>query len=293
VIRRVGLLALGVIALAAVAAVSAATFLGTPAGRTATALTVLDGRALQRAIEDLRSGRPAPADVVTSVGVDLSRRTAPLERECVPVGDCRVVGTLDGLEPGIGTVTVRAEEYVVPPPTDPADLAGPLALRLSATGPIELLGRLPPQPRILSVPELAPLTASAPAGQVVAVDGWLETIEGGFSCGPSPNEPPPIPEPFRCHVTPFLSADPVKPVTPEGSNGRSAARPPGAVPVQEGAYERFASNPASDGTNAEPRHGVYLVRKVVDEAPNCPDCRGWLVVGRFDPPATAWTSTLR
>ncbi len=101
-------------------------------------------------------------------------------------------------------------------------------------------------------------------------------------CGPGPMPGPPVPPPFDCHVVPMLMTDPVKPV-PRSGNGVGVTFPAGSVPVQLGAYEEFAPDPAFDGTNQEPRRALYLVRMVVDDAVNCPDCRGWLVVGRLDP----------
>jgi hypothetical protein len=90
----------------------------------------------------------------------------------------------------------------------------------------------------------------------------------------------------------LIAAQPVKPIL-ESGNQRTTRIPDDAVRVQVGAYRMFARDPASDGTNDEPRRDVYLVRMVAYEAANCQGCRGWLVVGRLDatggttPPATA------
>lgn len=248
-----------------------------------TEVQVLGAAELQAAIAAQRAGGLAPQDVVAGVGIDPTRQTPPLSRECVPVGACQVVGTLDGFNDPDGTVTIRQDEFEIPPPTTVADLAPPIALRLSGTAPIEYLGHLSSGGGTTpsTVPAAFAAIATAQSGQVIAVDGWLEGTGGGWSCGPAPMSGPPVPEPFRCHVTPGLMADPVKPVTATG-NTRGLAFPEGSIPVQEGAYQEYAPSPANDGTNDEPRQGVYLIRMVIDNAANCPDCRGWLVVGRLD-----------
>jgi hypothetical protein len=252
-----------------------------------TDVPVMTTAELKAAIAAERAGSLAPRVVVADVAIDASRQTPPLTRECVPVGTCQVIGTLDGFGDPVGTVTIRQAEFVVPPPVGSADLRPPIALRLSGTGPIEVLGHvtLNGGPTTSSVAEGLAATATAADGQVIAVDGWLEGTGGGWSCGPAPASGPPIPEPFRCHVTPMLMPDPVKPVTASG-NSRQLSFPNGSIPVQEGAYEEYAANPASDGTNDEPRYGLYLLRMVVHDAVNCPGCRGWLVVGRLDPGTT-------
>ena len=211
-----------------------------------------------------------------------ARQTPPLTRECVPVGTCQVIGTLDGFDDPDGTVTIRQAEFIVPPPTTAAALHGPVALRLAGTAPIEYLGpvSLGAGARPASVAETLAATATAPAGEVIGVAGWLEDA-GVPSCGPAPQPGPTVPEPFRCQTGPNLMADPVKPVTRNG-NESSVSYPAGSVPVQEGAYAEFAPNPAFDGTNYEPRLAIYLIRMVVDDAVNCTGCRGWLVVGRLD-----------
>jgi hypothetical protein len=248
---------------------------------------VLSAAALKTAIDAQRAGGLAPQDVVVDVAIDATRQTSPLTRECQPLGTCQVIGTLDGFADPAGTVTIRQQEFEIPPPTTPTDLEPPIALRLSGTAPIEYVGHMSlgggTQPT--SVQAAFAATTTAQAGQVIAVDGWLEGTGGGWSCGPAPMPGPPVPEPFRCHVTPMLTAEPVKPVTSSG-NERSMSFPPGSIPVQEGAYEEYAPDPASDGTNDLPRHGLYLLRMVVDDSSNCQGCRGWLVVGRLDATTT-------
>lgn len=252
-----------------------------------TDVQVMGAAELKAAIAAQRAGGLAPQDVVVDVAIDATRQTPPLSRECVPVGDCQVIGTLDGFSDPDGTLTTRQKEFVIPPPITPADLRPPVALRLSGTGPIVYLGHvgLNSGSKRSSVAEALAATATASDGQVIAVDGWLEGIGIGFSCGPAPMPGPPVPEPFRCHITPMLTTEPVKPVTRNG-DGYSLSFPSGSLAVQEGAYEQYAPNPASDGTNDEPRRGLYLVRMVVHDAVNCPGCRGWLVVGRLDAAAT-------
>ena len=251
------------------------------------AVHVVSAAELKLAIDAQRAGGLAPQDVIADVALDTSRQTPPLTRECQPLGTCQVIGTLDGFDDPDGTVTIRQQEFEIPPPTTPADLEPPIALRLSGTAPIEYLGHVSlgggAQPTTVSAAFLA--TATAPAGQVIPVDGWLEGTGGGWSCGPAPMPGPAVPEPFRCHVTPMLTAEQVKPVISSG-NERSLSFPPGSIAVQEGAYEEYAPDPASDGTNDLPRHGLYLLRMVVDDASNCPGCRGWLVVGRLDATTT-------
>lgn len=251
-----------------------------------TDVQVMSAAELKAAIAAQRAGGLAPQDVVVDVAIDATRQTPPLARECVPVGDCQVIGILDGFSDPDGTVTIRQEQFVLPPPITQADFRPPVALRLSGAGPIVYLGHvtLNSGSRKLSVSEALAAIATASDGQVIAVDGWLEGIGVRFSCGPGPMPGPPVPEPFRCHSS-MLTTEPVKPVTRSG-NAYTMTLPPGSVPVQEGAYEQYAPNPASDGTNDEPRRGLYLVRMVVHNAVNCPGCRGWLVVGRLDAAAT-------
>ncbi len=253
---------------------------------------VVSAAELKSTIDAQRAGGLAPQDVIADVALDASRQTPPLTHECQPLGTCQVIGTLHGFDDPDGTVTIRQKEFEIPPPTAPADLEPPIALRLSGTAPIEYLGHVSlgrgDQPTTVSEAFLA--TATAQAGQVIAVDGWLEGTGGGWSCGPAPMPGPPVPEPFRCHVTPMLTAEPAKAITSTG-NERSLSFPPGSIAVQEGAYEAYAPNAGSDGTNDLPRHGLYLLRMVVDDAANCPGCRGWLVVGRLDATTTSAPAT--
>jgi len=59
--------------------------------------------------------------------------------------------------------------------------------------------------------------------------------------------------------------------------------PSDGVAVQRFAYSEYAPNPEFTDINGQPRRAIYLLRMVVDDAVNCADCRGWLIVGRQDP----------
>lgn len=255
-----------------------------------TSVQVLDATQLAAAIAAQRAGGLAPQVVVTSVSIDGKHTPGPSPRECAqPIGPCVVVGVLAGMADPDGTVTIRLPgdgSGDLPTPTTPADLAGPVALRLAGTAPIEFLGHVDLQGATgqVDVPALLAATATAPDGRVRAVDGWLVGISTP-SCGPY--IPVPQPAPFACPSSrSLLSATPVKPIVPLGSIGFSAAVPDDAVPVQAFAYGGFAPSPANDGLNDVPRHGLYLVRMVAVDTAECPACRGWLIVGRLDAAAT-------
>ncbi len=252
------------------------------------AVSVLDAHGLRAAIEAERAGGLAPRDVIAGVTIDPSPRTPPRDRECVPVGQCAVIGTLDGFDPTLGVVTLRATQLTVPPPTDAAALQAPVALRLSGSGPIEFLGhvRLGPAGRAFDVPAALALTETAADGEVIAATGWLVGVEG-FSCGPVPPPGPSVPAPFACPVVPaFLTATPVRPVAHIG-NSFTLHAPSGALHLQTGAYQEVAPQPSFDGANDVPRLGTYLLRMVAIDQPNCRRCRGWLAVGRLDARAMA------
>ncbi len=267
---------------------SAAATAGASGPVRATEVKVLTAAELRTAIAAQRAGGLAPQDVVADVAIDTGRQTAPLSRECVPPGQCLVIGTLVGFDDPDGTVTVRQEDRVLPPATDPADLQAPVALRLSGQGPIELLGHVQfaaGGSPTWSVAETLAATSTAPDGEVVGVDGWLEGATG-FSCGPAPEPGPAIPAPFDCGVRDYLTPGPVTLVTgsgnSEGYGSYSMSPPSDGVAVQRGAYGEYAPNPVFNDWNGESRRAIYLLRMVVDDAVNCPDCRGWLVVGRLD-----------
>jgi len=254
----------------------------------ATEVKVLTAVELGAAIAAQRAGGLAPQDVVADVAIDPARQTAPLSRECVPPGQCLVIGTLAGFDDPAGTVAVRQEDGILPPATNPKDLQAPVALRLSGQGPIEFLGHVrytSGGSATWSVAATLAATASAPDGQVVGVDGWLEGATG-FTCGPAPEPGPAVPAPFDCATRDYLTPGPVTLVSGSGDSegyGTWEMNPPSdGVAVQRGAYDEYAPNPSISNMNEESRRAIYLVRMVVHDAVNCSGCRGWLVVGRLD-----------
>src|SRR5207245_1441375 len=112
--------------------------------RSSLAVHILTGSDLRSAIDVQRTGGVASLDVVVDLDIDATRRPAPQVRECVPLGQCAVLGILAGFDDPEGTVALAARPYdqTLPPPTSPADLRSPVALRLSGTGPIEFLGHV-------------------------------------------------------------------------------------------------------------------------------------------------------
>ena len=245
-------------------------------------IAVFDAAQLRAAIEQERAGGIEPRDVIGDVAIDPARRTPPLDRECVPLGQCTVIGTLAGFDATLGTVTVRAEDQRVPPPTDAASLQAPVAVRLSPSGPIEFLGHvnLGTATRAFDVAGALALGKMAATGDVIAATGWLVGVEG-FSCGPVPMPGPVVPAPFSCQLPEFLTATPIRPVS-GGGNSFAMSAPTGAVQLQMGAYQEFAPQPSFDGVNDVPRLGTYLLRMVAINQSNCEHCRGWLAVGRLD-----------
>jgi hypothetical protein len=246
-----------------------------------TNLRALSVDELRAAIAAERAGGLAPQDVVADVAVDAGRIAAPLSRECDPLGQCQVIGTLAGLGEVEGAVAVNKESGDLPPATDAASLAAPVALRLTGHGPIEFLGHFdlaPSGASTWSVAEALAATATAPDEQAVAVAGWLKGASG-FSCGPVPTAP--LPDPFQCSGFVFLTPDPSRLVTSTGV-GHTFSAPSDGIPVQSGAYAEYAPDPAYADENDEPRLAVYLLRMVAYDSPACPKCRGWLVVGRLD-----------
>jgi hypothetical protein len=251
-------------------------------------VSVLDAAELRAAIAAQQAGGLAPQDVIADVAIDGSRRTPPLDRECVPLGQCTVIGMLDGFAGPAGTVTIRTQDQVLPPPTDAADLAAPVALRLSGSGPIEFLGhvRLGPDGRAFGVPAALAATASAPAGEVIATTGWLVGDGTPPGCGPVPDpNATPVPEQFSCPPE-FLT---LRPATPQSGNAThiTTGTIPDSVFVQQGAYLDHAPDPTISGINDVPRLATYLLRMVVTHQSNCPHCRGWRLVGRLDATASA------
>jgi beta-glucanase (GH16 family) len=249
----------------------------------ATKVQVLTVDELRAAIATERAGGLQPQDVVADVSIDASRKTAPLSRECDPVGACQVIGTLHGFDDADGAVAIRQEDRVLPPASDTAALQAPVALRLTGRGPVEFLGHVRSAPSgspTWSVAQALADTATAADEQVVGVNGWLG---GGIepSCGPAPQGTVP-PQPFDCQIRDYLTPDSRRLVTAVGSNGYSYAAPRDGLPVQEGAYETYAPNPSYSDANKDARQATYLLRMVAYEAPDCVNCRSWLVVGRLD-----------
>ncbi len=271
-----------VLAVGGALASHAAGIVGRPRTASPAPIAVLDARQLQAEIEQERSGDLEPRDVIADVAIDPDHRTPPLERECVPLGQCTVIGTLAGFDSTLGTVTVRAEDQRIPPPTDAAALEAPVALHLSASGPIEFLGHVTvgPARRALDVPAALALGKTAANGEVIAATGWLVGVEG-FSCGPAPMPGPIVPAPFSCQLPEFMTATPARPVT-GGGNSFEMSAPSGAVQLQMGAYQECAPQPSFDGVNDVPRLGTYLLRMVAIDQSHCEHCRGWLAIGRLD-----------
>ena len=227
---------------------------------------------LVAAIAQERQSADAWRDVVYAGGIDATRTPPPLSRECAELMPCTVIGTLIGLDDATGVVAVGHQEFSpdLPPPTTPADLAGPVALHIPRAGPIEFLGHVQPGSGALawSVAAAADAIPVMVNGRVLAVDGWLTSVN--TSCGPAPMPMnPPLPDPWNCQ--------------PPGWIGSDANAGPPKIDVQTFAYQEFATDP--QGANNAPfpaRPGVYLVRWVEYEAANCHDCRRFLVVGRLD-----------
>jgi hypothetical protein len=163
--RRGRLTALIAVAVAGLALLLVGTgTIGGPPTASPGPLPLLDAAQLRAEIAAQRAGGLAPQDVVANVAIDGSRQTPPLERECVPIGQCDVIGTLAGFDDPAGTVTIRQQDQE-PPPTNAGDLAAPVALRLSGSGPLEFLGhvRLTSDGLAWSVPDALAATSNAAA----------------------------------------------------------------------------------------------------------------------------------
>ena len=283
---RIALLALiASMALAASACTAAgtgapATQPGSPEATTASAPAfdwshALSAPALLAALVQARQSADPWRDVVFSGGIDASLKPTPLERECAALPPCTVIGTIDGVDGPAGVVALGHRDPLsdLPPPTTADDLAGPVALRLPRTGPIEFLGHmnLPSGSGLAwSLGDAAGAMPTLRNGLVLAVDGWLTSVL--TSCGPAPDPfDPPLPNPFNCQPPGWIGSD---------ADGGSPE-----IDVQTFAYLEFATDPQYGGNGSAPlpaRHGVYLVRWVEYEAANCHGCRRFLVVGRLD-----------
>jgi hypothetical protein len=125
---------------------------------------VLTADELRAAIAAQRAGGLAPQVVVAGVDIVTTQLPQVTLRECYDsTGSCTVIGSLAGLG---DVVTVRSQQYVVPPPTNPADLRGPVAIRLAGSGPIEYVGHVDvaPGPACSTFPRSSPPPRRPPRG---------------------------------------------------------------------------------------------------------------------------------
>jgi photosystem II stability/assembly factor-like uncharacterized protein len=246
-------------------------------------IEILSTVQLRAAIAAERAGGLQTRDVVADVSIDSSRKPSLPSRECDPAGTCLVIGTLQGFADDEGPVAIRQEERVLPPASDEASLQSPVALRLTARGPIEFLGhvRLSASGSLVwPIAAALAATATAPDEQVMAVDGWLDGL-GGIPCGPAPDPslaPPPLV--FQVPCREYITPDPRHLVAPDsGGVGNLTDIPqPDGVAVQMGAYSEYAVDPSfSPNQDTDPRKAIYLIRMVTYQTG-----RSWVVVGRVD-----------
>lgn len=245
---------------------------------------VLTAAELETELLAVRGSILAAHDVVANVGASPTHDR--VVSECAePLGACTVVAVLDGFGPALGTITIRSENAVLPPPVTADDLKAPLALRLVPGGPVELLGHvdLASGTGAVDTASLKAQTATAKPGHVVAVLAWLQSALSP-SCGPMMVD---VPNPFVCPGEPSFLAD--SPVNASTGNGFSI--PDTAVQVGAFSYDKFAPSPVVDNMVGVSRRGMYLVRMVAVDTAGCPKCRGWLLVGRLDATTAAPTST--
>lgn len=193
-----------------------------------------------------------------------------------------VLGGSDGDRPEVVTADpVVAELYQRSGPS----VEGMLGFTIDDDG-LRFLGTVMPAPVGATWPVSADAMAAAAdgvnAGQLVVVEGWLTVLGWGVPC------PAPLPgiggdpadSPFvRCPAGWILpDAD-----LPDQGPGMTALRPSGfGIPVQYGAYQGFAPDPADPvDSMASPRQGTYLLRHVAqDGGPPT----AWQVAGRLEPP---------
>ena len=253
----------------------------------ATDVRVLDVAELRAAIAAQRAGGLAPQHVIADVAIDAARRTAPLSRECDPVGHCQVIGTLAGFEDPDRTIAIRQEDLILPPPITPADLRPPVALRLSGQGPIEYLGYMgyaEDNTFVRPIETLLDLSQMPRGPLTVIASGWL--VDGGPVI-PCPSQVPDVPPdtPFEICGDAWLSRDEFQPVASGSGGGWTVAAPPVAIKVQPRAYWVFAPNPAfaADGVAHRPRFGTFLIRLVSNPPLATLPERGWQIVARLEP----------
>lgn len=167
-------------------------------------------------------------------------------------------------------------------------LEGTFAVVLRGDDNLEFRGIVEPASATLAwtVAELLERSLSS-SPTLYAVHGWL--------VGTPPLRCPAAPTPllpdldYGCGQMAWLTGEPYQPASADGTSG-SVVPPPDGMRVQNGAYERFAPDPASTGWAREPRRAVYLVARL-PVAPCGPtmDCfvgpedEHWQLVGRVDP----------
>ena len=247
---------------------------------------ILSIEQLRTAIADHRTGGAPTQDVVADISIDTTLRPEPIHRECqAQIGPCSVIGVLNGFTPDDGAVLLRDDDYY--PALTLRDGRGPVALRLS-TGPVQYLGHVGVASSGLtwsSVDAQAALDSVTP-GDILAVEGWLESVQTA-SCGPAPMPGPPVLPPWGCAIKDAITPEPVQTTFPMGPNEFETVEPSTGLLVQMGAYREYAPDPVPSLPAV--RYGIYLVERVQNLNSNCNDCQGWLVVGRLEPSSTGQT----
>jgi hypothetical protein len=215
------------------------------------------------------------------------------------------IGTLVGAEPSLLVWSDSAPAYV-----DDArgewdwlrdTIKGPLALRLAASGQVELVGpveTLGPStvwPLWATVSEIERLRSfdrrigsdGIAVGPLFVVDAWLVTPMAA-ECPAPAGSPAPSLAAFACGRVGFLTPEAIQPTTLRGDTILTTV-PEGSIRVQNLAYDTFAPDPtwSTVGRLAEPRRALYLVRSIVDfPQDSCFMCEAGaqaFVVARLDP----------
>lgn len=148
-------------------------------------------------------------------------------------------------------------------------VSGTFVLRIDTPYSVEYVGRLGEDAAAgpLHVNELEAVPTGGPVDIVRLVRGWLG---GATADRPCPREFRALPS-NECGRRAWLAPD-------EGSAEH--------VPVQPGAYEAFAAEPAvaDDGAEYAPRHGVMAVaRRLAGDGCAAPPCPTWNVLAWLDP----------
>lgn len=206
-------------------------------------------------------------DVVANVSVE-TNVTLPVPG-CTPGGQC---------PSSLGVIRELGNVMVYRSPDDPYpeltthDLSAPIALRIGPDASITFLGHVDLNGETglsWTVPTAGPILKSIPFGDVLAVDDWLSRYA-------NINEPalPPALPPFNLVFTDVLSPTSADPPQVSGwvSNGDF-------IRIQRGSYAAFA--PGDHVSGNTPVFGTYLVQHVANPNAICPDCDGWLMVGRL------------